>query len=449
MTDTTVCTADSLATAGVAPQFVADVPFPAAAPPSVVDAQAAAADTCPVAWTERIVGSFVDYAASLDFISMVKMAGLSLLVLLVLFALYRLTRYFFRKVDRRIIEHRGTWFKGVRVRGFDLLSSAQLVRSALIISKTLRYTAYALLLYTALPLIFVIFPATRSLAGTLFSWIATPVLSMLQGFVAYLPKLLRIAIIIVIMRYILKFLRYITQEIETGRLVIPKFYPDWARATFNLLRIFIYAFTLVLIFPLLPESESAVFKGVSVFIGVLFSIGSSSVISNMVAGMVITYMRSFKVGDRIRVGEVYGDVIEKTLFVIRVETVKREIITVPNSTILASNVVNYSIEAHEKGVILYQDISVGYDVGWQRASDLLIVAAKKTEHVLRDPVPFVLTKTLGDNAAVHQINVYTKRPELQAVILSELNRHILDVFLKEGIEMVVPMYEVSLSDNKK
>jgi len=375
-----------------------------------------------------------------------EMVGLSLLVIALLFILLRLTSYLFRKViDKKIIEKGDNWFKDVRFRDIELLTSAKLASGALLISKFLRFSVYALLLYTALPIIFAIFPATRHIAAVLFSWITTPLVSMAESFAAYLPKLLRIIIIIMIMRYILKFLRYITQEVETGRLVIPKFYPDWAKATYNLLRIFIYCFTLVLIFPLLPESESAVFRGVSVFLGVLFSIGSSSVIANMVAGLVITYMRSFKIGDRIKVGDVFGDVVEKTLFVVRVQTVKKEIITIPNSSILSSNVINYSTAAHEQGVILYQNVDVGYNVTWERASKLLIEAALKTKHVCEDPRPFVLTQTLGNSAAGYQINIYTKRPDLQAVIYSEMNQNILDLFQQNGIEMINPTYEATRS----
>jgi len=391
---------------------------------------------------ERLLVAFAAYEKNLGLLNLARMIGLSLAVVAILIALFKLVSYLFRKVlDRKIVEKRDIWFKGISFRSIEILTSAKMVSMALFVSKALRYTIYAVLLYVALPMIFVIFPATRHLAGILFSWIATPLVSMGEGFVAYLPKLLRIVVIIIIMRYTLRFLRYVTQEIESGRLVIPRFYPDWAHATYNLLRLFIYAFTIVLIFPLLPESESSVFKGVSVFIGVLFSIGSSSVISNMMAGMVITYMRSFSIGDRIKVGDVFGDVVEKTLFVVRVQTVKKEVITVPNSTILSSNVINYSIAAHDRGVILSQEVSVGYDVTWQRASKLLIEAALKTEHVLSNPLPFVLAKTLGDNSAIYVINAYTKKPEFQALIFSEMNRHILDIFQSDGIEMIIPMYE--------
>jgi small-conductance mechanosensitive channel len=397
----------------------------------------------------KLAAAFAAYEKNQSMWNIIRMIGLSLLVVAVMVALFKLVGHAFCKViDRKIVDNRDKWFKGIRFRSIEILTSAKLLSAVLFASKALRYAIYAFLLYTALPMIFVIFPATRHLAGVLFSWIVTPLISMGEGFIAYLPKLLRIIVIVVVTRYVLKFLHYVAREIESGRLVIPRFYPDWAQATFNLLKIFLIAFTVVLIFPLLPESESSVFKGVSVFIGVLFSIGSSSVISNMVAGMVITYMRSFRVGDRIRVGDVFGDVVEKTLFVVRVQTVKKEVITVPNSTILSSNVINYSIAAGDEGVILHQTVDVGYDVTWDRASKLLIEAALRTEHVLPSPTPFVLTQTLGSCAATHQINVFTKRPDLQAKIYSDMNRHILELFQRDGIEMVNPVYEAARSGEK-
>ena len=109
----------------------------------------------------------------------------------------------------------------------------------------------------------------------------------------------------------------------------------------------------VLIFPYLPGSDSDIFKGVSVFIGILFSLGSSTAIANMVAGLVITYMRPFKIGDRVKIAETTGDVVEKTLLVTRIRTPKNEIITIPNSSILSGNTVNFSSAADEKGLIIH------------------------------------------------------------------------------------------------
>jgi len=400
---------------------------------------------------EKVLAAIAAYKKSLGLWNILRMVGLSLAVVAALVALFMFVSRTFRNVvDRKITGNREKWFKGIRFRNIEILTSEKLTAAALFVSKALRYAIYAVLLYAALPMIFAIFPATRHLAALLFSWIAAPVVSMGEGLIAYLPNLLRIAVIIVVMRYILKFLRYVAAEIETERLAIPGFYPDWARATFNILRIFIYAFTVVLIFPLLPNSDSSIFKGVSVFIGVLFSIGSSSVISNMMAGIVITYMRPFKIGDRIKVGEVYGDVVEKTLFVVRVQTIKKEVITVPNSSILSANVTNYSTAAGEgePGVIISLEVSVCYDSAWDKVHPLLIEAALGAEHILPDPSPFVFTKELADFATVYSLRAYTRRPDLYAVICSNINRNVLDIFRREGIEMIVPQYR-SVRDGEK
>jgi small-conductance mechanosensitive channel len=392
---------------------------------------------------ERVLAAIAAYKKNLGMWNILKMVGLSLAVVAALVALFVFVSRAFRNViDRKITENREKWFKGIRFRNIEILTSEKLTSAALLVSKALRYAIYAVLLYAALPMIFAIFPATRHLAALLFSWVAAPVVSMGESLIAYLPNLLRIAVIIVVMRYILKFMRYVAAEIETERLVIPGFYPDWARATLNILRIFIYAFTIVLIFPLLPNSDSSIFKGVSVFIGVLFSIGSSSVVSNMVAGMVITYMRSFKIGDRIKVGDVYGDVVEKTLFVVRIQTIKKEVITVPNSSILSANVTNYSTAAGEggQGVIISLDVSVCYDSAWDKVHTLLVEAALGAEHILPDPPPFVFTKELADFATVYSLRAYTRRPDLYAVICSNINRNVLDIFRREEIEMIVPQY---------
>jgi small-conductance mechanosensitive channel len=198
----------------------------------------------------------------------------------------------------------------------------------------------------------------------------------------------------------------------------------------------------ILIFPLLPDSETAVFRGVSVFLGILFSLGSTTIISNVVAGLVLTYMRSFKLGDRVKVGEVLGDVVEKTPFAVRIRTSKKEIVTVPNGTLLSSNVVNYSTSGDEKnGIILYMTVSVGYDVPLRRAVELITQAALKTNDVLSQPAPFVLVKNLGNAATELELNVYTNEPERQPRIFSDINENIRELFEQNGIDMVLPTFE--------
>jgi small-conductance mechanosensitive channel len=389
------------------------------------------------------------YKENTSLVNILKMIGLSLLVIIMICVAFVALKHFFTKaLDRKIISQKGKLFKGVKIRNLEIINAKQQIKTALFLSRVVRYVMYFLLFYLTLPLLFSIFPVTQRLAQTLFNWILTPVSGIWKSLVAFFPNLLRIIIIIIIIRYIIRFLRYIADEIDRGELTIPGFYSDWAKATFNIIRVLLLTFGIVLIFPLLPNSDSDIFKGVSVFLGIMVSLGSTSIIGNIVAGLVITYMRPFKIGDRIKVGDVFGDIIEKTPFVVRVKTPKKEIITVPNLTILSSNVVNYSTTAQTEGVILYTTVTVGYEVPQTQAYSLLVAAALKTANVLSEPQPFVLSLNLGDNAASYQINVYTRHPELQAAIYSELNCNIVATFNEAGIEMLTPQYHAVRDGNK-
>lgn len=255
--------------------------------------------------------------------NILKIIGSCLLIIVIQVLLFKGVRYLFNHIIRRlIISRKDKWFKGFKIKDLEVLNSEKHMRAALVVSKGVKYLIYAIMLYLRIPLIFSIFPPTQRLAETLFGWVFNPIKSTFFSFINYLPNLFKIFVTVLIMHYVLKFFKYIAHEIESERLVIPGFYHDWAKATFNIIRIFIYAFTLILIFPYLPESDSAIFQGVSVFMGIVFSLGSTGVISNLIAGMVITYMRPFVKGDRIKIEETFGDVIEKTPFVVRVLTPK-------------------------------------------------------------------------------------------------------------------------------
>lgn len=389
------------------------------------------------------------YQKDVSFINILKQIGLCFLVILLQYLLIKGVNYFFRKIiDSRIKAKKDEWFTGIRIRTYEVLDSGKQINILLFLSKITRYFVNLLQLYITIPILFSIFPPTQRLAETLFGWVLTPVSYILKSFVNYLPNLFMIIIIVIITRYVVRFARYITKEIECERLTIPGFYPDWAKATFNLLRLFLYAFMLVMIFPLFPSSDTEIFKGVSVFIGVIFSLGSSSIIANIVAGMVITYMRPFKIGDRIKIGDLTGDVVEKSPFVTRIKTHKNEIITVPNSSILSSSVVNYSSSASENGLILHTTVTIGYDAPWREVHAVLIKAAQKTAHLLNNPQPFVLQTALNDFYVSYELCAYTKDAELQAAIYSELHQNIQDCFNEAGIEIMSPHYRAVRDGNQ-
>jgi small-conductance mechanosensitive channel len=209
----------------------------------------------------------------------------------------------------------------------------------------------------------------------------------------------------------------------------------------------LYAFTLVFVFPYLPGSDSPAFKGVSIFLGVLFSLGSTSAIANIVAGIVITYMRPFIVGDRVKIGDSVGDIMEKNLLVTRMKTIKNEDITIPNATIINNHLWNYSKYANSIGIILHPTVTIGYDVPSEQVTKLLLQAAQKTKNLTREFKPFVLQKSLGDFYVEYELNVYTKQPKKMAHFYSDLNKAILDEFNAAGVEILSPHYNAFRDGN--
>lgn len=205
---------------------------------------------------------------------------------------------------------------------------------------------------------------------------------------------------------------------------------------------------LIVIFPLLPGSDSEVFRGVSVFLGILFTFSSSGSLSNIFAGLVLTYMRAFKIGDRVKIGDSVGDIVEKTLLVTRVRTIKNEDITIPNSTVLNSHTINYSTAAGEVGLIVHTTVTIGYDVPWKHVHELLVNAASDTVYIINNPKPFVLQTSLNDFYVSYQVNAYTKEPSKQAEIYSSLHQNIQDKFNEAGVEIMSPHYKALRDGNQ-
>ena len=343
----------------------------------------------------------------------------------------------------------GLYFKGFIWKSHLLLSSSKQLFFILKLMSLLRNVFIVLVIYLSLPLLFSVFPSTENYASVLLKWILKPAKSVVMGFVAFLPNLVSILIIVIVFNYLINILKYFVVEIQKGTIKIDGFYSDWAKPTFTIIKFLLYAFMVVVIFPYLPGSNSPVFKGVTVFVGLLFSIGSSNAIANMVAGLVITYMRPFKMGDFIKIGEVSGEVIEKTALVTRIRTTKQEEVTIPNATVLSSTSTNYSVNTvrETNGLVIHTTVTIGYDVPWKNIHEALIRAALLTEKIEKEPKPFVLQTSLEDFYVSYEINAYTKSPTKQPLIYSQLHQNIQDCFRESGIEIMSPHYNALRDGN--
>jgi small-conductance mechanosensitive channel len=278
----------------------------------------------------------------------------------------------------------------------------------------------------------------------LFGYILNPLRDIIVGAVNYIPNLFKIIIIVFITRYVQRGIKFLANHVGSGRLVIPGFYADWAMPTMKILQVLLWAFMVAIIYPYQPGSDSRAFQGVSVFVGIIFSLGSSTAIGNLVAGLVITYMRPFKIGDRVQIKDITGFVVEKTMMVVRLRTHKNEYVTFPNTMILGSNIINYntSCDEDEEGLIIFAEITFGYATPWQTVHDILINAALATDHVQKIPKPFVLQTKLDDYYACYQINCYTKEVGKVPLIYTMLYENIQNGFREAGIDMTAAHYRI-------
>jgi small-conductance mechanosensitive channel len=211
--------------------------------------------------------------------------------------------------------------------------------------------------------------------------------------------------------------------------------------SFKILRFLIVAFAVVVAYPYIPGSESMAFKGVSLFLGVIFSLGSSSFIANMMAGLSMTYRGAFKQGDRVKIGEVAGTVEDIKLMITRIRTPKNEIVVIPNSTILSTNIVNYSALAGTQGLVLHSVVGIGYDAPWRQVEAMLLLAVARTEGLNAEPKPFVLQLSLGDFAVNYEVNAYCNDASRMLALYSALHANIQDVFNEHGVQIMSPAYE--------
>jgi len=369
------------------------------------------------------------------------------LVLLGQFLLFRLSSWLYKKVKNRIQQLKDTKLKPISIQNYEILDTQKQVSLLIFLANILRYLLLFILLVLTIPILFSIFPQTKELAYKIAYYIWNPVKDILEGILGYIPNLFTIIVICLVIKYVIKGIRYLATEIDAGRLKINGFYSDWAMPTYHIIRFLLYAFMIAMIYPYLPGSNSGVFQGVSVFVGLIVSLGSSTVIGNIIAGFVITYMRAFKQGDRIKLNDTVGNVIEKTAFVTRLRTIKNEIVTIPNSFIMSSQTINYTSSARTYGLIIHSEVTIGYDAPWRKVHQLLIDAAKATPGVMPEPAPFVLETALSDFYPVYQINAYIQEANNMTTIYSALHQNIQDYFDKAGVEIMSPHYTAFRNGN--
>ena len=368
--------------------------------------------------------------------------GLVLAILVLANAMPQFYRWLDRQQDR--------WMPNVRLQNFELLTASQLTGLVRVFTQVLHFALVSGLILVYLSYVLSLFPQTRRIGQGVFSYVLGAVKIVWDGFIAYLPNLLSIAIILVIASSLIRFARWFFTSIQREGLTLQGFYPEWAMPSYRLVQFLVGAFALAVIFPYLPGANSPAFQGVSIFFGLLVSLGAGGAIFSVVAGFILVYTRAFQAGDRIRFGDIEGFVVEKSLFVTRIRTLENVLVSIPNASLLSSNIGNYSALIREQHIpiVVQTTITLGYDVPWKLVHETMIAAAEATSYILKEPPPYVWQTSLDDFYVSYQIRAATTHPEVLGEIYSELHQNLQDYCNRAGIEIMSPHYGAMRDGNQ-
>ena len=387
---------------------------------------------------EVMLAGVLGGAALAQIVSKLILIGLTGLMFAILWSIVgRMFSYLDRKTD----EWCGTRIHGLSIQRQRIMTEEDISNLMHAAIKWVRRALKAILLLAFINVIFVFFEWSRELAVGIIERAALTIENLLISVIAYLPNLMVIIVVVLLARLFLHLLKTVFDGIAARRIRLPGFYPEWSATSYNLLRILIIALTLIIVFPYLPGSSSPAFQGVSIFLGVLLSLGSTSAVANVVAGIVITYTRAFKIGDRVKISNTEGEVMERSTFVTRIRTPKNVDVSIPNASVLSNHIINFSTQAKRAGLTLHTKVTIGYDVPWPKVHELLLKAASETNQVEKEPAPFVLQTSLNDFYVEYELNATTREPSNKQQTYSDLHAHILDAFNQAGVEILSPHYK--------
>ena len=330
----------------------------------------------------------------------------------------------------------------------NIIQSSFIVTVARTIVRLILFGIFLSILNGYLSILFSAFAQTRHISKSLGAYVTAPIFEMLVDAVSHLPNIILVVLLFILTRYFIKLTRLVFENIESGNFNFVGFERQWTWPTFNLVRFFIWIVWFVLAFPYIPGSDSAAFKGVSILLGVMVSMGSNSVVSNLLAGIFVIYRRSTSIGDRIKIGEYVGDVVAIKLMETHLKSIKNELVSIPNVMLMNSDVINYTSQTDDDGLLVNTIVGIGYEEPQAKVEKMLIEAALRTAYVEKTPKPFIFRNALADYAVNYQVNAYTKCGPKLPLIMSDLHANILDVFNENKVQIMTPSYMADPDDPK-
>ena len=285
------------------------------------------------------------------------------------------------------------------------------------------------------------FPYTRPWGESMREFMLARISGLALDMVHAVPSLFTVLLIFLIARFFIRLMRLFFKAVEQGTVEVPWLHPDTAQPTRRLVATLLWIFAAVMAYPYLPGSGTDAFKGASVFIGLVISLGSSGLVNQMMSSFMITYSRSLRLGEFVRIGDVEGTVNHVGVLSTKVKTIRGEEVTIPNAIVVGTTTTNYSRFADTDGVFTPTSVTIGYDTAWRQVQSLLLMAAERTSDVRKTPAPVVRQVELQDFYVKYTLFVCLERPQLRARVMSELNANILDCFNEYGVQIMSPNYE--------
>jgi len=390
-----------------------------------------------LAW-KGYIQNFVDFELTQTLMSGLLDNVMLALGIFVVFQTISFVNEFFPRLYELLNNWRRTRFHVLRFKSLELVTPDQITDGLISLVRTTQIGLNLVLGLTGLTFGLSFFPGTHGFLSRLIEKFGEVLMGAGETIVSYLPNFFILILIVIVTRSTMKLLRFFHEGINSKKIKVAGLHPELTEPTFQLLRFMVLALALVAAYPFLPGSDSPVFRTITIFIGFLLSLGSTSLVTNIVSGIVLTYTRGLRIGDRVKIGGTIGDVLERTLLVTRIRTIKNVVVTIPNGMVLNNEIINYNAPMLEEGLILNTTVTIGYDAPWRKVHDLLIHAALATRDVQSDPKPFVLQTSLDDYYVSYELNAYTHVPERMAVIYSELHQNIQDWFNEAGVEIMSP-----------
>lgn len=328
----------------------------------------------------------------------------------------------------------------IRVRNFEIFSKTQLTAGLRGVLARLDLILGVVLLYLYLTLVLSLFPWTQGWSWQLVHFASNKAMAALRSVVMAVPGLALIVVIVFLFRWLANLSDRFFDAVDTGLLRVGWIHAELARPSKGIVKIVLWITAAILAFPYIPGAQTRAFQGVSLFVGVLFSLGSTGIISNIIAGIVLTFSRAFRVGDRVKIGNEVGDVTSLGFFATKLRTIRNEELTLPNGQVASSAIVNYSRLADGPGLILHTGVTIGYDVDWRTVHALLVEAGTRVDGIEREPAPWVYQRSLNDFHISYELNCVTRLSHPQLRLYSDLHQEIQDAFARAGIEILSPGY---------